>query len=202
MLTWHGRDRLAERSLLSLEEIDGIISRGLAVNLLKEKGSDRVHWLVWSEKDDRGIVVIRDERTKEIVTVLLDSYEGARCVSQDRLDLAKELAGFPAICSLDDVNLPSLQASCPDLLMKVVAIVELYPRGRNFMRDVSIPIGELRNPRNPCFDGEITRRLKERSLDIEIPDGEALVIRQMILRLGANEAVKSFITAKPLRRPT
>lgn len=199
-LTKHGAERLQSRSSLSVPEIDIIIASGLALNLGREVGSNRVHWLLWSAEDERAFVVIRDERNKELITVLFDAYEGRHGVPPRFVHLAKFLSRFPTYPQLTHADLVSWRTQRPELNIHVISVVCPSPRGgRTSLETVKVPLGELIKLKEPWYDAAILNNIWFKNQDL--PGKEHLVLHQMILRLKANRAVKSVHMNHILQRP-
>jgi hypothetical protein len=72
----HAFKRIAQRTLLSCEEIAEILDRGLVVNTGQRPGFDRVHLLFYSHVDNDYFVAIQDVITGTVITILpLDYHE-------------------------------------------------------------------------------------------------------------------------------
>lgn len=114
--TIHGFARLQERTAFEDVDVDGLISGGFAVNIGIELGTQKVHWLLWSEADNECFVVIRDEVTKEILTVLTLEYHNniAWPVIKDFVARAERIATERSKPSLAEADLSSLKIHHPE----------------------------------------------------------------------------------------
>lgn len=72
----HAFKRVAQRTLLSCEEIAEILDRGLVVNTGQRPGFNRVHLVFYSHVDNEYFVAIQDVITGTVITILpLDYHE-------------------------------------------------------------------------------------------------------------------------------
>ncbi len=72
--TNHGVDRIEQRTKLAPEQVIEVIRRFAAIDIGDEPGTARKHWLFYSPADNKCFVAIRDEITREIITVLPLNY--------------------------------------------------------------------------------------------------------------------------------
>ena len=96
--TRHARERAYERTGMHLREIKQLIDLNRACPLGQEGVKN--HWLFFSMVDDDWFVAVRDEDTKEIITVYPYQYRPARCkyhISTKTLNEAKNLAIYGKI---------------------------------------------------------------------------------------------------------
>lgn len=89
----HAFKRVAQRTLLSCEEIAEILDRGLAVNTGQRPGFDRVHLIFYSHVDNDYFVAIQDVITGTVITILpLDYHENlAWGISEADRESAREI---------------------------------------------------------------------------------------------------------------
>lgn len=70
----HARQRLSRRSNLSLEDAEEIIRYNLCVVVgfeqIKKSSSRKIHKLFWSIPDENWFVIIQDELTGVVITIL------------------------------------------------------------------------------------------------------------------------------------
>lgn len=74
-LTSHALTRMWERTVLTENEILEIIENGETSRIGIEERSYRVHILFFSEPDNKCLVAVLDERTREIVTILPAEFD-------------------------------------------------------------------------------------------------------------------------------
>jgi hypothetical protein len=89
----HAFKRVAQRTLLSCEEIAAILDRGLFVNTGQRPGFNRVHLVFYSHLDNDYFVAIQDVTTGTVITILpLDYHETlAWGISAADCERAKEI---------------------------------------------------------------------------------------------------------------
>lgn len=89
----HAFKRIAQRTLLSCEEIAAILDRGLVVNTGQRPGFDRVHLVFYSHLDNDYFVAIQDVISGTVITILpLDYHETlAWGVSEADCERAREI---------------------------------------------------------------------------------------------------------------
>ncbi|NCN07726.1 DUF4258 domain-containing protein [Candidatus Falkowbacteria bacterium] len=70
----HARQRLSRRSNLPLEDVEDIIRYNLCVIVgfeqIKKFSSRKIHKLFWSIPDENWFVIIQDELTGVVITIL------------------------------------------------------------------------------------------------------------------------------------
>jgi hypothetical protein len=91
-LTLHAQIRLTERTSLSPYDIKGMIDSGRSCPVGIEK--NKIHYLFYSIPDDDHFVIVRDEITKDIITVYPWHYNPNRCfysITSELLNKAKSL---------------------------------------------------------------------------------------------------------------
>lgn len=71
----HARNMLEERIAATDEYVCELLDAGACVPVGREKGSNKIHYLFWSEKDGKCFVAVQDERNREIVTLLPTQYQ-------------------------------------------------------------------------------------------------------------------------------
>lgn len=74
----HALERVQERISMSADEIIEILDTGHNVPIGLEKGTRRMHIVFYSEHESEFFVAVRDEKTKQVVTVLPYHYD-SRC---------------------------------------------------------------------------------------------------------------------------
>lgn len=123
-LTIHGWQRLRERTQFEDIDVQGLITDGLSVNVGTENGTKRIHWLLWSEGDKEWFVVVRDENTGEVVTVLTLQFHAnlAWPVTDLHMGLARKLAHSRTKPSLEAADLPILKTYLPRLRLAVTVV--------------------------------------------------------------------------------
>jgi len=70
----HAFKRIAQRTLLTYEEIALILDKGFYINAGAEPGFNRDHLVFFSHKDEKCFVAIRDHYSGKVVTVLPLDY--------------------------------------------------------------------------------------------------------------------------------
>jgi len=72
--THHAYERIGERVRISPEQLARLIDNDLTVPLGMEPGRTRIHRLFYSHIDEQCFVIIQDERTGSVITVLPVDY--------------------------------------------------------------------------------------------------------------------------------
>jgi hypothetical protein len=92
-LTQHAIERIAERSVASLNSILDMIDGGFYVPIGCDQGSNRSHELLYIDADHTWFIVVRDRKTLEIITFLpVDYHENlAWKISFDALETARSI---------------------------------------------------------------------------------------------------------------
>lgn len=93
-LTRHAKKRLSERTRLTRREIRALLDAGLYVNIGSEPRNDAEHLLLWSLRDQRFIIAIRNPRTAQVITVLPEQFDSycALSIPEEAFEKARELA--------------------------------------------------------------------------------------------------------------
>lgn len=89
--TGHAFFKVAERLTLTREEIASLITIELTIPLGYERGTNRIHLLFYSNKDQECFVIIFDEKTQEVITVLPTNYHNRWVIDTRLLVAAKEI---------------------------------------------------------------------------------------------------------------
>ena len=74
--TTHASQRVDERLHITTKEIAEILDSGTCTPIGLEHRSKRMHILFYSNDDDECFVAVRDELTKEVVTILPTNFDG------------------------------------------------------------------------------------------------------------------------------
>jgi hypothetical protein len=92
----HAYMRIAQRTLLSFDQIAFILDKGYFVNTGTEPGFNRDHLVFYSHKDETCFVAIRDHYSGKIVTILpLDYHHNlAWPISEQALNKARQIYPF------------------------------------------------------------------------------------------------------------
>lgn len=69
-LTRHGFERITERLSISLDEVKRIVRDGLTTRVKREPGTQKVHLRFYSPTDRKYFIVVKDERSGSIITIL------------------------------------------------------------------------------------------------------------------------------------
>lgn len=93
--TKHGALRTKQRSNLSPSIVASYIDNGFAVNLGRQIGTTKVHWLFYSAEDSQFYVAVRTSESAMIVTLLPLEYHGnyGIKVTPDHKSQAEKKAG-------------------------------------------------------------------------------------------------------------
>lgn len=196
--TYHGNMRLRGRSSLSDIEIDTLISSGLAVKAGTEFGTSKVHWVLYSEADRQSIEIVRDEKTKEVITVLKEIFLDGRAISKHFTSISQTLASLKDKPSLAGINLGALKAYAPETYMLVTFLVSSPISWRTQIRNAGGMLGEIENLHKPWQDQFCLNRLwKKLRKDIF----SEVTIEQVVVRIGDNEAYTSTLVGQTIKRP-
>ena len=92
----HAYMRIAQRTLLSFDEIAFILDKGYFINSGSEPGFNRDHLVFYSHKDETYFVAIRDHYSGKVVTILpLDYHHNlAWPIPEQVLTRAKQIYPF------------------------------------------------------------------------------------------------------------
>ena len=93
VFTKHGFDRVKDRMLMPPREVLEIIDTDEVITLGIEEGTNRIHKLFYSEADDDCFVVVQDQNTREIITILYSSSHTWR-ISEHSIAMARYVRGF------------------------------------------------------------------------------------------------------------
>lgn len=94
----HAFMRIAQRTLLSYEEITLILDKGFYINTGTEPGFNLDHLVFYSHKDEKCFVAIRDHYSGKVVTVLPLEYHKNLAWPISDSDIAKAQEIYP--CNL------------------------------------------------------------------------------------------------------
>ena len=72
--THHAYERIAERVRIGFDQLARLIDNDLTVPLGMEPGTTRIHRLFYSHIDEQCFVLVQDERTGSVITVLPIDY--------------------------------------------------------------------------------------------------------------------------------
>jgi hypothetical protein len=199
--TYHGNVRLKGRCTLSDIDIDGYISAGLAVFAGRDGETDKVDWVIWSELDNEAILVVRDERTKEVITVLNQSYQGIQRIKDSLVEVSQMLSRLKGKPSLREVRIRDLWKNEMRIKFRVQFLLRSPDKRGVVSMGVKIPLNEVENPGCPWKDSLILRKLWE-NLDehVGIP-GKEFVLEQVIMRLEKSTAYLTSYPREILKRP-
>ncbi len=89
--TRHAFLKTIERLTLGREEIASIIDRELTIPIGYERGTNRIHLLFYSIKDKLCFVIIFDDKTREVVTVLPADYHHRWVIDTRLKEKAREI---------------------------------------------------------------------------------------------------------------
>ncbi|MDO8579570.1 MAG: hypothetical protein Q7R72_01730 [bacterium] len=196
--TYHGNMRLSGRTSLSDVEIDTLISSGLAVKAGTEFGTSKVHWILYSEADKQSIVVIRDEQTKEVITILNEIFQDGQAIPKHFASLSQTLAGLNDKPLLAGINLGALKAYAPETFLSVIFLISDPISWRTKIRNVGGMLGEIKNLHKPWQDEFCLDRLWKKLREDIFSE---VTIEQVIVRIGRDEAYTSTLVGQTVKRP-
>ncbi len=197
--TYHGNMRLRGRSSLSDIEIDTLISSGLAVKAGTEPGTSKVHWIVYSEPDQESIEIVRDERTKEVVTILNEKFFDRQAIPKHFVVLSQTLASLRDKPSLAGINLGALRVYVPETYMFITFVLSSPIMWRTSIRGCRIVLGKMENIHKPWQDQACLKKLWSR-LNEEL--FSEIVIEQVVARISDDEAYSSVLVGETIKRPS
>lgn len=100
----HAFKRIAQRTLLTYEEIALILDKGFYINTGTEPGFNRDHLVFYSHKDEQCFVAIRDHYSGKVVTVLpLDYHKNLAWPISD-LTIVKAREIYPYNLLVEDIQ--------------------------------------------------------------------------------------------------
>ncbi len=73
--TYHAFDQVAKRLHLSHEEVAQILDFEKTIPIGLELRSRRMHILFYSDTDHECFVAVRDEKTREVITILPSNFD-------------------------------------------------------------------------------------------------------------------------------
>ena len=91
----HAILRMTERSTITEDELLQQLNEGKYIKVGEEGKTYRAHWLFYQKREQLWYVVVVDERTEEIITLLPPDYRCAFAMDLELLDEARELAEDP-----------------------------------------------------------------------------------------------------------
>ncbi len=191
--TIHGRARLQERTAFEDIDVDGLISDGLAVNVGREVETQVVHWLLWSEADQKSFVVVRDEGNSEVLTIMEYRKNPPPRFNPHFEGIAKGLVFWKRQPSLAEANLPLLKIHHPNFRLVCDVVFRTLSSGRekislNFIRKVRPFLGEISNFGKIWQDKGFLERLARKLRKFKSP----VVLEQVFVRLNKGEAFNAF----------
>ncbi|HEU5114719.1 MAG TPA: hypothetical protein VFT82_03060 [Candidatus Paceibacterota bacterium] len=201
--TAHGGKRLMHRTSLYDIDIDHCISTGIALNGGREPGSNRRHWLVWSERDEQSVDVVRDEVTKEVVTVLLEHYRGVRAIPEGIAGFVRNLARYQGRPSLREADLEILREFVPHVRVSIALAFHVPEKWRSKVRGVNLPLQEMTNLREPWRDPAILTAIWKKVTQEEITGlKDEIVIEQAFAWIRDGSAFTSTVFQESFKRPS
>lgn len=165
--TAHAVERISERCQTPVPEILTRMDKGHSITTGQEVSSHRVHDLLYLPADEQWFVLVKDTRSREIITFLpFDYHENCGwIISQEAMDMAKNSAA--------NYNEPPTQPqidAAPNT--RPFGICILYKRGGPWTKTANLGQHQL-SPTEPLSHYQtnlpLRTRLRSRIIQMKIP---------------------------------
>jgi hypothetical protein len=171
------------------------IASGYAVKIRVETCSKKAHWLIWDKYTDLGVIAVRDEYTKEIVTLLCHEHNGRIVVDKAHIDLAKKLCQVPYQWRLESVDIDRIKM-CSRIPTQAHIFIVVRPLDRTYTTIIETNVALKYFPSTGEPWGPILPRVFK-----EFPAQQSMIIEQALVRLGP-EVSSAYVIDRTINRPS
>ena len=183
----HAFMRIAQRTLLTYDEIAFILDKGYFVDTGTEPGFNRDHLVFYSHKDQTCFVAIRDHYSGKTVTVLPLEYHKnlAWPISEQVLNKAKEIYPFHLLDeNLKEQSKLDIQTSIPRIYLTFHFLDKEEKRKSKPLLSV---VSEKNYEELDIVIKELNayKLAQEKAVELDIPDGGILGVSIRISKKGS-----------------